>query len=200
MNTHTDKTQENKSLPVANEMSKKQSSTASTFQFSDNRPETIVQRKLQKMANKSPQVKLTPVIQLMQTDKFNKQKKERIGQALSEHAAQVQWEGLGMNINSHGHHKNSLFPNKTHFICTISTALGYAQLTLSKPDQVFSKDGTRLVFIKQFGEQIGVDGNEKRYNMCVVVELAALSQDIDPFIAEEDIPVGAEFVTAYPCK
>ncbi len=51
MNTHADKTQENKSQSVANELSQKQGSGESTFQFVDNRPEAVAQRKLQEMAN-----------------------------------------------------------------------------------------------------------------------------------------------------
>ena len=58
MNTHADKTQENtsssrslESQTVANVVSQKKNGGASTFQFEDNRPEAIVQRKLQKMAN-----------------------------------------------------------------------------------------------------------------------------------------------------
>lgn len=56
MNTHADKTQENKSQSVANEVSQMQSVGESTFQFVDNRPEAIAQRKLQEMANNSPRV------------------------------------------------------------------------------------------------------------------------------------------------
>jgi hypothetical protein len=56
MNTHADKTQENKSQSVANGKSQMQSSGESTFQFVDNRPEAIAQRKLQEIANNSPQV------------------------------------------------------------------------------------------------------------------------------------------------
>jgi hypothetical protein len=48
MNTYADKTQENKSQSVANELSQKQSSKA-TFQFVDNRPEAVAQRKLQEL-------------------------------------------------------------------------------------------------------------------------------------------------------
>ncbi|ERM80239.1 hypothetical protein P872_14195 [Rhodonellum psychrophilum GCM71 = DSM 17998] len=55
MNTHADKTQENKSQSVANAVSQKRNSGKSTFQFEDNRPEAVVQRKLQEMANNSPQ-------------------------------------------------------------------------------------------------------------------------------------------------
>lgn len=51
MNTHADKKQENKSQPVADVLSQKQSSEESTFQFIDNRPEVVAQRKLQAMAN-----------------------------------------------------------------------------------------------------------------------------------------------------
>jgi hypothetical protein len=56
MNTHADKTQENKSQSVANKVSPKQSGGESTFQFVDNRPEAVAKRKLQDMANNSPQV------------------------------------------------------------------------------------------------------------------------------------------------
>ena len=55
MHTHADKTQENKSQSVANEIPQMQSGGASTFQFVDNRPEAVAQRKLQGMANNGPQ-------------------------------------------------------------------------------------------------------------------------------------------------
>lgn len=53
MHSHTEKTQENKSQSVANAVSKRQGSSESSFKFVDNRPEAIVQRKLQKVANNS---------------------------------------------------------------------------------------------------------------------------------------------------
>lgn len=56
MNTYADKTQENKSQSLANKASHKQNGSKSTFQFVDNRPEAIAQRKLQEMANNSPKV------------------------------------------------------------------------------------------------------------------------------------------------
>lgn len=65
MNTHADRTQENKSQSDANAVSHKQSSSESTFQFVDNRPEAIAQRKLQEMANNSPQVKRAAQLQTM---------------------------------------------------------------------------------------------------------------------------------------
>jgi len=65
MNTHADKTQENKNRSVANAVSKKQTSGESTFQFVGNRPEAIAQRKLQKMANNSSQAKQVAQLQTM---------------------------------------------------------------------------------------------------------------------------------------
>ncbi len=56
MNTYADRIQENKSQSVANAVSQKQSGGESVFQFVDNRPETVAQRKLQEMANNSSQV------------------------------------------------------------------------------------------------------------------------------------------------
>ncbi|MDQ1252981.1 MAG: hypothetical protein QG646_2123 [Euryarchaeota archaeon] len=51
-----EKPKESKSQSVANVDSQKQSSSESTFQFLDNRPEAVAQRKLQEMANNSPRV------------------------------------------------------------------------------------------------------------------------------------------------
>jgi hypothetical protein len=56
MNTQADKTQENKGQSVANGVSQKQSSGESTFQFVDNRPEAVAQRKLQEIVNNSPRM------------------------------------------------------------------------------------------------------------------------------------------------
>ena len=56
MDTHADKIQEEKSPSVSNEQSHNQVTGASTFQFVDNRPEAISQRKLQEAADNSSQV------------------------------------------------------------------------------------------------------------------------------------------------
>jgi hypothetical protein len=56
MNTHADETQENKSQTVTAEASQIQSGGESTFQFVDNRPEAVAQRKLQEMVNNRSQV------------------------------------------------------------------------------------------------------------------------------------------------
>lgn len=52
MNTHADKNQENKNQVVTNQTSSQSKGGESTFQFVDNRPETIAQRKLQNIVQK----------------------------------------------------------------------------------------------------------------------------------------------------
>jgi len=65
MHTHAGKTQKNKSQSVANEVAQKQGGNKPTFQFVDNRPEAIAQRKLQDLMNNSPQVKQLKAFQEM---------------------------------------------------------------------------------------------------------------------------------------
>ncbi len=55
MNTYADKIQKNKRQSVAAETSQMQSGGESTFQFADNRPEAVAQRKLQELANNRSQ-------------------------------------------------------------------------------------------------------------------------------------------------
>lgn len=77
MNTHADKTQKNKSQSAAHEVSKKQSIGGSTFQFVDNRPEIVAQRKLQEMTNISPQAKQAAQLQVM-ADNYSVQQQQPI--------------------------------------------------------------------------------------------------------------------------
>lgn len=65
MNTHADKKSENKSQAVANVLQKQQNDGSSTFQFEDNRPEAIAQRKLQEAINNSPSVQQLKAYQEM---------------------------------------------------------------------------------------------------------------------------------------
>ncbi|MBK6265122.1 DUF4157 domain-containing protein [Marivirga sp. S37H4] len=55
MNTHADKSQENKSQSVANSIAQKNSVSEPAFQFEDNRPEAVAQKKLREIVDKSPQ-------------------------------------------------------------------------------------------------------------------------------------------------
>ncbi len=57
MNTHADKAQENKNQSISNEGTEKTSRNASVFQFVDNRPEAIAQKKLLEIPNNSTQAK-----------------------------------------------------------------------------------------------------------------------------------------------
>jgi hypothetical protein len=71
MNSHADKTQENKSQSRDSARSQKQSANASTFQFEDSRPDLIVQRKLKEMTDKSPQSSQLNAFQNMATNSQN---------------------------------------------------------------------------------------------------------------------------------
>ena len=57
MSSKAIKTQESKSQTVVNVVSQMQSDGEATYEFVDNRPEAIIQRKLQEYANNSPQAK-----------------------------------------------------------------------------------------------------------------------------------------------
>jgi len=65
MSTYADKTQENNSQSVANGEFQMQSSSESTLQFVDDRPEAVAQLKLQEMANNSSKVSQLRVLQDM---------------------------------------------------------------------------------------------------------------------------------------
>ncbi|MEM8998812.1 MAG: hypothetical protein AAGB24_00990 [Bacteroidota bacterium] len=80
MQTHADKNQENKSQSVANAVSQKKVGGESTFQFVDNRPVAITQRKLQELANHSPQVQQLSAIQNMAAANSVAQKKSNVKQ------------------------------------------------------------------------------------------------------------------------
>ena len=73
MNTHADKTQKNKSQSVSVAYSQMKSGGESTFQFVDNRPETIVQKKLKEVANNIPQVKQAAQLQEMADNNSSRQ-------------------------------------------------------------------------------------------------------------------------------
>jgi hypothetical protein len=88
MNTHADKTQENKSQTVAAETSQTQSGGESTFQFVDNRPEAVEQRKLQEMANNSLQVKQLMAFQDMANNSQEAKKTAQLRSMADNHSAQ----------------------------------------------------------------------------------------------------------------
>jgi hypothetical protein len=77
MNTHSDKTKENKSQTVTAETSQMQSDVESTFQFVDNRPESVQMQQLQELANNSAQISGIAQLQAM-ADNHSTQQQEPI--------------------------------------------------------------------------------------------------------------------------
>ncbi len=65
MNIRTHKIQEDKSSLIENAVSKKREAPQSTFQFMDQRPEAVAQKKLQQMADNSQQIKQSAQLRLM---------------------------------------------------------------------------------------------------------------------------------------
>jgi len=90
MNTHADKTQENKSQSVSASGHQMQSGGESTFQFVDNRPEAVPQRKLQEMANDSPQISQLRVFQEMASNSPQAKQVAQLQVMADNHSAQQQ--------------------------------------------------------------------------------------------------------------
>lgn len=65
MNTHTSKSQENKSQSIANNLSVNQSENKTPLQQENNHPGAIQLQKIQEMANNSPQVKKAAQLQAL---------------------------------------------------------------------------------------------------------------------------------------
>jgi hypothetical protein len=65
MNKQADKSQDKKSKAAPNSVPDKKNTSESAFQFEDNRPEAIAQRKMQEMANNSPRAKKIAQLQAM---------------------------------------------------------------------------------------------------------------------------------------
>ncbi|MEM6814628.1 MAG: DUF4157 domain-containing protein [Bacteroidota bacterium] len=90
MQTHADKNQENKSKAVANTVSQKKSNNKSTFQFIDNRPEAVAQRKLQEIANNSPGAMQLKAIQDMANKSPQAKQVAQLQAMADNHSAQHQ--------------------------------------------------------------------------------------------------------------
>ena len=101
MNTHADKTQENKSQSVSDGTSQIQGGGESTFQFVDNRPEAIAQRKLQEMANNSPQALQIKTIQDMAKNSPQVKQAAQLQSMADNHSAQQQ-ESIQKKENNTG--------------------------------------------------------------------------------------------------
>lgn len=67
MNAQVDRESKNKGQSASNELTQKKAIDKSTYQFMDERPDAHINRKLQKMANDSPQAKQAAQLQTMAT-------------------------------------------------------------------------------------------------------------------------------------
>jgi hypothetical protein len=90
MNKHADKTQKNNSQSVANGESQMQSSGESTFQFVDDRPEAVAQRKLQEMANNRPRATQLRDFQNMTNNSQQSKQAAQLQTMANNHSAQHQ--------------------------------------------------------------------------------------------------------------
>ena len=68
MSTRAEKTQKNKNPALAKRISQKQNSSTTAFQLADNRPEAVAQKKLNDIANDSPQVKKAAQLKALAND------------------------------------------------------------------------------------------------------------------------------------
>lgn len=102
MNIYANKSSENRNQSVANEHTQKQETNKSTFQFMDNRSEMHTNRKLQEVANVSPQAKQTAQLQAMATNSHTQQQlllqagaSPEFGQGVIQNAINVTAAGAG---------------------------------------------------------------------------------------------------------
>ena len=90
MSSHAEKSQENKSQSVENESSQSQRGTTSTFQFVDNRSEALGEKKLQAMADDSPQVSQLKTFQNIANNSQQVVQTHQLQKMADNHAAQHQ--------------------------------------------------------------------------------------------------------------
>ncbi|CAI8282611.1 MAG: Uncharacterised protein [Bacteroidetes bacterium MED-G17] len=90
MNTHADKTQENKNQAVSAAGSQMQNGSDSTFQFESNRPEAVAQRKLQEMANNNPRAMQLQAVQNMAINSPQAQQAKQLQSIADNHDTEQQ--------------------------------------------------------------------------------------------------------------
>ena len=88
MNTYTDKTEKKKNQSVSNGESQLKRGGESTYQFVDNRPEAVAQRKLQEMGNNSPQVSQLRAFQEMANNSPQVKRMAQLQAIVNNHSAQ----------------------------------------------------------------------------------------------------------------
>lgn len=159
MNTHADKTHENKNQAVANAVSQKKSSSESTFQFVDNRPEAVAQRKLQEMANNSTRL---DIIQKKSIDGLSEQQVKNVGLAVSNDITN-KMNAVVDHVVASGHAERNRTVGKTYFRTdTLEFLDSHLDQVLTSPDKVSAdpSKGNTIVFIKKFEATTGYKAND----------------------------------------
>ncbi len=105
MNAHVSKTQEVASKSAQNAETQLESGGESTFQFVDNRPEAVAQRKLQEAANNSPQVKQLMSLQSRVNSSLRVSQQRPIQNSVSTNPQMQQTAQLQTVANSHSAHE-----------------------------------------------------------------------------------------------
>jgi len=95
MKSYANKTEEKKNQSDSNENTQIKRGGEPTFQFVDNRPEAVAQRKLQKLANNSPQTKKMAQLQLMANKRQNTKVTQLMFSAVARAAPRVA-TGIGL--------------------------------------------------------------------------------------------------------
>ena len=90
MNIPAEKTQENKSQAASPEGPQMESSGGATFQFMDNRPEVIAQRKLREVVNNSPRVSQLKAFQDIANNSAESKRAAQFQAMADNHSAQQQ--------------------------------------------------------------------------------------------------------------
>jgi hypothetical protein len=88
MNTYADKTEKKKNQSFSNGDSQLKRGGESTYQFVDNRPEAVAQRKLQEMGNNSPQVSQLRAVQEMANNSPQVKRMAQLQAIANNHSAQ----------------------------------------------------------------------------------------------------------------
>jgi hypothetical protein len=131
-----------------------------------------------------------------------------VGQIVSDNTTIVNADYLAKRIIEHGHTTDQPGPNKTIWSDDVrGEIIGYAQSTLAAPDEVYAKDDTRILFIKNVGAWVGYEqatahtaSPEWRTRVGVVIDLVNLPDDtpIDEDLATIVEKIG--LIVAYPTK
>lgn len=170
MNTHADKTQKNKSQEVASAVSQKQSSSESTFQLVDNRPEAAAQRRLQEMANNCHQVKQLKVFQEMANRKEPIQGK--FAGDLAMPLLEINPSLMGLKDSYFLKFYNELSEHKT-LILVVEGKTSY-----DPSNKTLYLNGKQIAFLKKYTREFASGKSQKGDGEIAVSHIAMISHEL----------------------